>query len=211
MENDTNTKLAIAKDEDLIKNVKDNNCSESFSEICKRHEKLFYKTCHSYIKILNSLGFDKTDIFEERDIVILEAINKYNPDKKCSFSSWVGNYTRYFCLNKINKKEIKTQEVAEEEFADKFDKISMSRFEEVENKVDFDSVFHLLDSSGDNRLSKIFALRYDDSCMKKPSWEKIAAQLNLSVQMTVDLHKKAIKTIRREVKYHNADIFSKTI
>ncbi len=205
MEKNTNTWFAEAKDEVLISLVKDEQSNEAFLELRNRYENLFYKVCHNYMKILSQQGFDKNDIFEEVDAVLFDSINKYNPDKGCSFCSWVGNYTRYFCLNKINKKEIKIQEVAEEEFSDKFDKISMSRFSEEEKRIDFDSVFNILNSSGDDRL------RYDADSMKKPSWDIIANQLNLSVQMTVDLHKKAIRILKTRIKYFDDDIFSKTI
>ena len=90
-----------ATDKELISNVIDSNCGDSFEELVFRHEKLYYKVCQKYATIITSGDASLDDLLSDRNFVFFKCINSFNPNKKAKFSTWVGNYTRYHCLNFI--------------------------------------------------------------------------------------------------------------
>jgi RNA polymerase sigma factor (sigma-70 family) len=191
----------------LVQRIKENACCESFNELSFRHSNLFYKICQNYIKALTNLGYCQTDIFDEKDVVIFEAILKFNPQKGARFSTWLGNYTRYFCLNKINHAKTMPEIGTEEEMEITFNEASIQEFEGRNPQVDFYTIMQALESAQDNRITDIFKLRYDPDARKKRTWAKIAHQLGLTVQTTIQLHKKGLKLLQEEIATKNLDVF----
>src|SRR5690349_20438133 len=86
-------------DDQLIHNIKSQNDSDSFLELKSRHEKLFYSICSSYCSKVRMLKYE--DVIENCDFILNKAIQSYENNKKTKFSSWLGNQSRYFCLNTI--------------------------------------------------------------------------------------------------------------
>ena len=89
-------------DNTLIEEVRKSGCNESYKELLSRHEKLFYKICQKYIPVIISRGLEKNDLLEDKHFVLFKCINSYSTDKKTKFSTWLGNCTRYHCLNFLN-------------------------------------------------------------------------------------------------------------
>ncbi len=191
----------------LVTRIKETACSECFNELAKRHSNLFYKVCQTYIKTLVALGYCPTDIFEERDVVLFESILKFNPDKGAQFSTWLGNYTRFFCLNKITAAKNMPEVGTEEEMEQVFNEKSVDEFENKKQIVDLKSIFKTLHTVRDARITNVFKLRYDPNLRKKRTWANIAAQLKLSVQATINLHKKGIRLLREEIAAKQLDVF----
>lgn len=197
-------------DVELVKRVKEIACDDSFKELSKRHENLFYKICQNYIKTLTAVGYAATDIFSEKDCVIYDAITRFLPDKGVMFSTWLANFTRYFCLNKINASK-KIPRLGDEEEAEAegiFDNAAIEAFENRQPEIDVDTVINALNISGDQRIPNIFKLRYDTDRMKKRTWADIAKTLGLTVQTTMQLHKKGLKIVKEQIVHHDLDIFA---
>lgn len=200
-------------DVELVRRVKESACSDSFSELSKRHGNLFYRICQNYIKTLMAVGYSANDIFAERECVIFDAITGFNPDKGVLFSTWLGNFTRYFCLNKINagKKIPKLGDEEEAEAEGIFDNAAVEEFEGRRPEVDLNIVIEALTSVNDPRITNIFRLRYDTSRMKKRTWANIAQSLGLTVQTTMQLHKKGLKIVREQIMNNDLDIFADAV
>lgn len=194
----------------LVQRVKETACSDSFNEISKRHSNLFYKVCQNYIKTLSALGYSSNDILEEKDIVIFEAILKFKSEKKALFSTWLGNYTRYFCLNKINAVKNMPEVSHDENFAQIFDEVSFQEHDSKQPNLNLSSIFSVLQSQKDKRILRIFQLRYDPDNRKKRTWQVIANELKLSTHSIIQLHKKGLKLIREEISRKNLDVFVDT-
>ena len=64
-------------DNSLVKRVKKYGCNDSFKEITKRHEKLFYRICQNYMSILESKGIKREDVISEVSFVIFKAVKSY--------------------------------------------------------------------------------------------------------------------------------------
>lgn len=191
----------------LINKVKEEGCSESFNELSRRHSNLYYKICYFYFKTFSLLNCSLKDILEEKDIILFEAILKFDINKKTLFSTWLGNYTRWFCLNKINKVKKMPKIEGEEEITTAFDTKAVQNFETKRPQVNFDKILEILDSTNDTLVTNIFRLRYDPEQRKKRTWAKIASTLNLTIPRTIQLHKKGLKLLKEEIEQKKLDIF----
>lgn len=196
-------------DFDLVQNVKENACSDSFNELSSRHSNLFYKVSQNYARIICHLGKRTLrDVFEEKDIVLFEAISKFKPDKGTKFSTWLGSYTRFWCLNQINKHKGMPEIGSEEEMQAIFHAKAIEIYEtECELTVDMSAIFKTLEETDDRRITNIFRLRYDPNLTKKRTWASIAIELDLTVPTTIQLHKKGLKLLREEISNKNLNVF----
>lgn len=194
--------LEIRSDSRLIKSVKKNADNESFNEICRRYENLFYKVCQKYATRLQICGINVKDIFDEKNFIIYHCVHTYKTGYKTKLSTWIGNYARYLCLNSINARKFilpsDNDEVQKhiEETQVKHD------FENNKNFIDnFDYVFNILSQIKDNRITDVFKYRYCGD--KKMIWSKVAEKMDLSTQTVVNLHDKGLKLLKTKLNSKN--------
>lgn len=200
--------LKSLSDLELINNIKKFSCNDSFIEIVTRHENLFYKICHCYAKVLESFNYSRNELFEEKDSIIFEAIIKFNPNKGAKFSTWLGNWTRFFCLNKINKLKNMLTINSENDIKTVFESKSIEKFEiSKRNQVNFNNVKQILTKAPDSRVVGVFKLRYNPKLRKKTSWAKIASRLNVSLGTAIKLHKVGIEMLRKEIEEDKLETF----
>lgn len=191
--------LQTSNDVQLTSRVKNDACSDSFVELCRRYENVYYKICQRYTPALVACGLNPSDIYKEKDFIMYHCARTFNPEKKAKFSTWVGNYARYLCLNSINAKR----------FIIPTDSDDLQRFvEERQAKNDFQSsadtgnlhkfLHEVLDNIEDKRISSIIKMRYLDG-EKKTHWNEIAKNLNISSQTAIHLHHRGMKLIQRKL------------
>lgn len=201
-------KVESLSDLELINNIKLNSCNDSFLELSERHSRLFYKICHRYLKILESYRYSKEELFENKDFIIFDAAIKFDINRKAKFSTWLGIWTRFFCLNKINKLKNMPVVNSEEEIANSFNDESIEKFSKTtKERINLNNVKKVLSKLGDSRITSVFKLRYDPKLDKKLSWEKISDKLKLSLGTTVKLHKTGLKILRKEIDEEKLETF----
>jgi RNA polymerase sigma factor (sigma-70 family) len=186
-------------DTELIEDIKENNSSDSFVELSNRHSKLFYKICQKYHAAFLNSGISPEDVHQEKDHTIYKSIITFNPDKKTKFSTWLGNYTKYSCLNflKKNAKYATFEDCKKiEYFLDKH----AAENDNPDYSGLLERVYEILESSSDKRMYKIFKLRYDLSNQKKATWKKIAREISVSAQTAINLHNKGLSIICKKMK-----------
>lgn len=91
--------LEILSDIELINRVRENQCSDSVSELLKRHEPLFHKMVWNFSSKLNQNSTN--DILDEKISILYKSIMDYDAEKGLKFSSFFGNYAKYRCLSEI--------------------------------------------------------------------------------------------------------------
>jgi RNA polymerase sigma factor (sigma-70 family) len=198
-------KLLITEKTDiqLVRSVKRNADNDSFNEICRRYENLFYKICQKYSTVLSTIGVNMQDIFDEKNFIIYHCILSFKAKKNTKLSTWIGNYARYLCLNSINAKKfilpIDNQEIQKslEENQIKNEYIHSSH--NIEN---YGYIFNILGQLKDERITNIFKHRYCGD--KKMIWSQVAQKMNLSTQTVVNLHDRGLDLIRK--KFHSNNI-----
>ena len=190
-------------DEELISSIKEQGDSDSFNEVCRRYENIFYKICQKYSPVLSMSGVNPQDIFDEKNYIIYHCVSTFKSNKKAKLSTWIGNYARYLCLNSINSRKFLIP--SSDEDIKKFleDKQCKEYYSSHSNCLheDCDYVSNLLSQLKDQRVIDIFKLRYGEE--KKMIWAKIAKKMNLSPQTVINLHNKGLKLIKRKFKSDN--------
>ena len=63
---------------------------------------------------------------------------------------------------------------------------------------------NIIESCSDERIQKIFKMRYLNDSNKKMPWNKIAKKLDISTQTAINIHNKAIKLLKTKVESKNS-------
>jgi RNA polymerase sigma factor (sigma-70 family) len=192
-------------DLDLIKNIKNNQDNESLKSLIDRHSGIFYEMIKKYQYFVSQKGHDPKDLYDDREAVIYQSALSFNEDKNVKFSTWLGNQTRYHCLNFLNKNanffptdnQI-IQNVIEQKQENKSDN----------NQENCEYFLNLLKSLKDKRVYKIFKMRFYSTNKKNRSWHVIAKKLNISTQTAINIYNKHIKFLKIKL---NANNFSDKI
>ena len=86
-----------------IKKVQDEECEDSLSSVIERYSPVFLSMYSRFISSIKQSGAAPSDILEDKDMIIYEAIKSFNKDKGVSFCTWLSNITKYKCLHLMNK------------------------------------------------------------------------------------------------------------
>lgn len=183
-------------DENLAEMVKDRKCEDSLKELIRRHSNIFYKICQKYAPAMKKSGLSPDDVFDEKDYVIYRSATSYNPSKKTKFSTWLGNCSKYLCLNFINKKKRSVSFEDEGVLQFVMDKADDS-VEIKSREDDLAFIFSILDKLKDKRIKRVFQLRYLEG--KKQTWNKVSKGLNVSTQTAINLHAKGIRVLNKKI------------
>lgn len=184
-------------DEDLIEKIKnDINSGNSVEILHKRHSGIFFKMINSHVPSGSSFA-DKEELIKDSKYYIYRAAMGYDQNKKTKFSTYLGNSTRWMCLNMYNKSLRRPETLQEEE---KFNKIesSCNHFrDEMINKELINKIFESLDDIGDKRAYKIFEMRYIIGEKNKVMpWKKVSKRVKMSIQGCINVHNSYIKKIK---------------
>jgi len=191
-------------DNHLIKNIQKNNCDNSLKILISRHTPLCFKIYKKYTPSFNVKNIDINEIYQQKDYIIYKTAISFNNKKNVKFSTWLGNQIRYQCLNAINKKEdILYMDSSELQFL--IDKNSTDENNGKLNELR-QYINSLLDQLKDNRISKIFYMRYFENNATQ-TWTKIGKKMNMSTQNAINLHNKGVQILKN--KLTSKDLFDR--
>ena len=190
-------------DSELIFGMKSTNESgECLRELVSRHSGIFMTMVHNYLPNAFSSGPSyKSELIDDKNYYIYQAAMKYDEDRNTKFSTYLGNETRWMCLNLYNKNKNRTMKEVGLDCLTTKDITSEDSLKAISvNKEMLDKILNIADNSGDSRISKIFRLRYlDPEGNKVTPWKNIGTKLNLSIQGCINIHNKAIKKIKKQL------------
>lgn len=183
----------------LVENIKKNKKTEdSLQELIDRHTGIYLDIVNRYTQDGNTTN--KLDLIDEKDYNIYQAALKYKKDKGTKFPTFLGNETKWICLNKYNKKkkdpQVNIDDIKEGEMlATKIDKIKKEDFEIFSEAIKFSK------KHKDKRVEKIFEMRYITGEKNKVMpWKKISEELDMSIQGCINIHNSAIEKFKIELK-----------
>jgi RNA polymerase sigma factor (sigma-70 family) len=190
-----NKKRRMEEDLYLISKVKKIGDQDSVMELINRHSGIYIEMVNKYLP--DSLeGINKDDVLEDKNFCIYDAAIKFDENKNTKFSTYVGNLARWKCLNIYNK-NIKFPQSSISEIYDQ--SVSCDpELKNIENQEELKNIFKIINNSGDERVKKIFKMRYKDGRKLTP-WKKIAKNLGLSIQGCINIHNKHLQEIKRYV------------
>lgn len=188
-------------DKELVCNLQVGvNPEESLGELVQRHSGIFITMVNNYSPTHTSgIVSNRSELLKDRDYYIYKAAIKYDENRNTKFSTHLGNETRWLCLNIYNKnKNSKEVNLDCANICDKEKSIP------EENKIDLEilsKIMGIINKNPDNRVSKIFKMRYIDGQKNSVMpWNKVCKPLKLSIQGCINIHDKAIKKIKKELK-----------
>ena len=178
----------------LVDNIQRQKDTESsLRELVIRHSGIYYSMINRYVPD-TSLICSKADLLEERDFHIYNAALKFNSNKGTKFSTFLGNETKWLCLNSYNKAKKKYCEATSPEDLDFLDKLDLGE------DVDMNLLNDMVERHPDRRVSTIFKLRYKDGVGDKLlPWKSVAPHVNLSIQGCINVHNSVIEDIKNKL------------
>jgi DNA-directed RNA polymerase sigma subunit (sigma70/sigma32) len=207
MKNNFNTPPS---DIELVGKIQDGHKTfdEALKQLINRHSGIYVKMVNSYLRNNSEITTSqaKKEILQDKDYRIYLAALKYDPEKGAKFSTHLGNETKWMCLNLFNK--TKNRGKLEKQYKDAvraelFEDNLLS--EDIENDNLLAEIYRLAENHADNRVRKIFKLRYKiGEGNKVMAWDRISSQINLSIQGCINIHNKAIEQIKQKLKEKNA-------
>jgi len=186
-------------DSQLTKKLRTHGCEESFLELCRRYENVYYKICQKYRHALIKSGVQPEDVFAEKDLIVLKCALSFDPNRNTKFSTWLGNYAKFTCLNYVNSKKYifssDTQELSD------FIEESQSVPDHTNNlSEEYKILKSTMNELKDARIKKIFEMRYFYDNKKEGTWKKISESLGMSIQTAINLHKKGLVILKNRLK-----------
>jgi RNA polymerase sigma factor (sigma-70 family) len=187
-------KSAKIDDYSLIKLIKNRNCNDSFKELQDRHSNLYYSICNKFRGRV-----DIEEVYKDKDFVLYKAIMSFSDDRGAKFSTWLGNYARYHCLNYI-KNNYKYVITDDDKITHFFNNKSIEEHnQDTDHKGELDYAFSILEGMSDKRIFKIFKMRYLHDGPRL-TWKEIAEEFNLTPQTIINLHTKGRRALKRKMK-----------
>ena len=190
------------QDSELVSNIKNNQKAEDcLQELIGRHTGIYLDIVNKYTQ--NGNTTNKLDLIDEKDYNIYQAALKYKDDKGTKFPTFLGNETKWICLNKHNKKkkepQLSIEDIKESDILeDKNVKIKSEDLEIFSEAIKFSK------NHKDKRVEKIFEMRYITGERNRVMpWKKISEELNMSIQGCINIHNSAIEKFKIELKDKN--------
>jgi RNA polymerase sigma factor (sigma-70 family) len=188
----------MESDLSLIEKVKNNSDVDSLQLLIERHSGIYLNMINSVIP--NSCDFlDKDDLIEDKNFSIYKAIMNYDESKNTKFSTYLGNETRWKCLNLFNR-GTKYKYLDINDFNDDQNLSNDTVVQDISSKEMLDKVFNLADTHEDQRVKKIINLRYKVGNKNKTMpWKDISEKVNVSIQGCINIHDRFIEEIKKEL------------
>ena len=186
-------------DSQLTKRLKTHGCEKSFLELCRRYENVYYKICQKYRHALVNAGVQPEDVYAEKDLIVLKCAQSFDPSRKTKFSTWLGNYAKFTCLNYVNSKKYIFNSDSDE--LQDFIEVSQSVSPHTQNlNEEFEILISTLDELKDDRIKIIFRMRYFYDKKRDGTWKNISEELGMSIQTAINLHKKGLVLLKNRLK-----------
>jgi RNA polymerase sigma factor (sigma-70 family) len=188
--------MQVIDDKHLIKKVKEYSCSPSLVELISRHSGICYKIFSKFINSLEDRGRDYNELVSNKDYFIYLAVMSFKEDRNTLFSTWLGNYIRYKCLDFLNENKLNYVHQIDENQKNNFiNNNSSFKYNESKALKDTkDSLFDLLSQLKDSRVRRVYHMRYFTN-HPKMTWKKIGENMGVSAQTAINLHEKGKKII----------------
>jgi hypothetical protein len=189
-------------DTELINDIKNNvNVDESLSNLVDRHSGIYLDMVNAYSSPNNPF-IDRDELIKDKDYKIYQAALNFDKDRGAKFSTYLGNETKWSCLNSYNKNKRKPVFNSEHiENMPENPNVNEDSMAETLKKDLFDKVLSIIKKHPDKRVEKIFNMRYIIGTKNKVMpWKDIGSKMELSIQGCINIHNSAVDHVRQHLK-----------
>tara|TARA_R100000008_G_scaffold86896_1_gene82574 strand:+ start:3702 stop:4181 length:480 start_codon:yes stop_codon:yes gene_type:complete len=149
----------------------------------------------------NTIFTNKDELIADKEYNIYQAALKYDPTRKTKFSTYLGNETKWMCLNIYNKNKRHPEIATENELLESNSHINTHEHEKNIEKELFKKVMSIIEEYPDDRISQIFDMRYiEGSKNKVMPWKNISDKLDMSIQGCINIHNSTIAKLKIKLK-----------
>lgn len=193
--------LTTTTDYYLIRSIQVNDDENSLLELNSRYEMFCYRQMHRYKGYLEENGISKEELFSQKLLLIYDAAKTFKKSKNIKYITWLGSKIRFFCLNSVNEKRKGKLKIDFKNDSKELDSLSIAKDLSLDSEklLDREKIFSILNGSSDNRISKVFELRYFEKDNKNLPWRNLGKKMNLSSQTVINLHRKGLSLIKRKI------------
>lgn len=182
-------------DQELINEVKNDGNENSLVEIINRHSGIYHVMIDKFLSgDINAQ--DKQTAMEDKEFTIYSSVIKYDPSKGAKFPTYLANQAKWKCLNILTKKGRSKECALEEMFSEPN---TSGGFEESEREEIFSLFKKFVDKQSDERMKKIFDIRYNGRHNKLTPWRSVAESLGMSIQGVINVHNKCLGEFKRKL------------
>ena len=188
-------------DSDLIEDIRNEiNADENLKELIDRHTGIYMEIINNYIPNDNKI-VNKKELIDDKSYNIYQAVLKYDQERGTKFPTFLGNETKWMCLNKYNKNKKHIHVSCEETQSNVIEALSTGdESSGRENQEIFNRAIQLCKVNPDKRVEKIFEMRnIIGERNKVMPWKKISEELNMSIQGCINIHNSTIDKIKIEI------------
>lgn len=191
------------EDKTLIENIQNRrNETESLNELVNRHSGIYLEMVNAFSSPGNQF-VDRNELIQEKEYRIYKAALNFDDTRGAKFSTYLGNETKWLCLNTYNKNIRKP--IFQSEFIENCQGMEenegYSDISESLKKDLFDKVLSILNTHPDKRVEKIFKMRYVVGQENKVMpWKNVCSKMKLSIQGCINIHNSAVKYVQQELK-----------
>jgi RNA polymerase sigma factor (sigma-70 family) len=193
--------LNYLTDVSLIEKIKCENCNDSMKELESRHSGICFSMIKKYYNSMSCAGIDPNEVAKEKNYIIYKSALNFDVTKNVKFCTWLGNQMRYHCLNSMNKNS-NTLNMENDSIKMILEKRQAQENTFLSNEDNYNFIFNLLGQFKDDRITKIFKIRYFTN-KKNVSWSKIGKELNISTQTVINLHNRTLKFLKNKLESNN--------
>jgi len=193
--------LKTLSDYELIEQIKANaESNPCLKELVQRHSGIYIEMINNYVPG-NTIFTNKDELIADKEYNIYQAALKYNPEKKTKFSTYLGNETKWMCLNIYNKNKRHPEIPTEDQLLEINSPLNCKEHEKNIEKELFKKVMSLIEEYPDERISRIFDMRYiEGSKNKVMPWKNISEKINMSIQGCINIHNSTIEKLKIKLK-----------
>jgi|TARA_Y100000593_G_scaffold90079_1_gene175623 DNA-directed RNA polymerase sigma subunit (sigma70/sigma32) len=149
----------------------------------------------------NTIYTNKDELIHDKEYNIYQAALKYDPTRGAKFSTYLGNETKWMCLNIYNKNKRHPEIATEEILLDLNQDFSKNEHEVSIKKELFSKIMELIKDYPDERIARIFNMRYiEGSKNKVMPWKQVSQHIDMSIQGCINIHDSTINKLKIKLK-----------
>lgn len=189
-------------DLEIINEIKkDKNVEENLQNLVERHSGIYLDMVNAYSSNDNPY-IDRSELVKDKEYKIYLAALNFDENRGAKFSTYLGNETKWSCLNTYNKN--KRKPVFNSEYIENMPENPNFNEENMAESLKrdmFDKVLSIIKQHPDKRVEKIFKMRYIIGTRNKVmAWKDIGSKMKLSIQGCINIHNSAVVHVQQELK-----------
>lgn len=190
----------LMEDNQLIELIKKNSNAEACLQVLiDRHSGLCVDMINNYCARSHNQSTHE-ELMKDKDFQIYSSALKFDPEKGSKFSTYLGNEIKWKCLNIYNRNKTRKTIPVEENLINYFSYINQEPNESESHSI-FQDIINHAKSDKDERVGKIFELRYVEGKHNTVMpWKNISKKIGMSIQGCINIHDSALRKIKHKIR-----------